>query len=759
MQKIKIYILIFLTTVLFTMDYELLTLDFTLFAQDTSIKEEEALYVAQRAFRDGFYDLSLSLAGRFLKEYPASNKISEAQLLIGQCYFYQNKLLESLAKLDSLLNDSNAKNIKDAVLYWVAEVYFKSNDFNMAAKYYQSVITEFPRSVYAAGSFYSLGWCMFEDNNFKEAQNYLRIAREKLSDESQKQDAYFKIIECLYSQKNYSALKQELASYFKAYPKDKARLSQLYFYLGEANYYLDNFQGAIEAYLTAISIPVDKKTEALSLLSLGWAYLKINKLKEAQDAFSRIKPQNLEKRNREVLELGQAIAAAQAGNLARAGDIYEKLLEELPDTAVLIQAYIGKADSLYNLGEYARAIDTYQKLLKEEPSISLSAEIKDKIHYNLAQAFLKIKQDDNAISELKAIVSYGQNVDFKISSLCQIADIYQAQNKYEEACAIYRLITADYPDSEYIDYAQYQLGLALTKSSQYEEAIKVFSGFKNNFPSSKFLDEATFGLALAYFEKQDYLLAKNTLEVFVRSFKNSALKPQALYFLGTSFYNLGNFKEARGVFETIVYSYNQDKELVQKAEYQIADCYLQTGDEKEAMLRFKALRDKYPDSVLTPEIMRWLGGYYYRQDDFVLARRYLTTLIHDFVKSNFASEAYYTLGLIGLQESKFAEAIENFKLAIATGKPGPQVDNARFKIAETLQMQGKEEEALKEFAKLENSLSANNSLKVKAILRIAGIYEKGLKFQEAERAYKRIIALGVEEARYAQERIDSLSRK
>ena len=74
------------------------------FAQE-SAKEEEALFVARKAFDDGFYDVSLGLLERLLINYPNSSKLSEANLLIGECLFHQNKYLEALAKFEELLNN------------------------------------------------------------------------------------------------------------------------------------------------------------------------------------------------------------------------------------------------------------------------------------------------------------------------------------------------------------------------------------------------------------------------------------------------------------------------------------------------------------------------------------------------------------------------------------------------------------------------------------------------------------------------------
>ena len=73
----------------------LTTLIFSLFltslglAQNTA-KEAELLFMARKAYEDGFYEVSLGMLERFQKEYPDQVKVSEADLLSGQCYFQQD---------------------------------------------------------------------------------------------------------------------------------------------------------------------------------------------------------------------------------------------------------------------------------------------------------------------------------------------------------------------------------------------------------------------------------------------------------------------------------------------------------------------------------------------------------------------------------------------------------------------------------------------------------------------------------------------
>ncbi len=802
---------------------ELIAPSYELFAQ--SDKEEEAIFVAKKAFEDGFYDVSIGLLERFLANYPNSPKAPEVNLLIGECYFHQNRFLDALKKFEELLNQPQARKIKDAALYWTAEVHFRGNAFSKAAEYYKMVVDEFPKSEYVPASYYSLGWCFFQEGKFGDALGYFKIVEDKFPREPQAQDASFKILECLYNLKDYVGLKEKIKSYLRAYPKDAVRISYLYFYLGEANYYSNNFNEAIEAYSEALSNTSDEKMQALSRLGIGWSDLKLKKYKEAQDIFDRIKPDNLQKASLDVLLLGEAILYFETSRFSEARDAYGKLLDITADPAVAIQAYLGKADALYNLGDYKEATNIYKEALgKIGPEDNIPQEIIDKLHYGLSWSYLKEGNFKEAISEFQKLIQHTEDKIFKISALCQIGDTYQDSGNYDKAAQAYDDILKNYPDSFYSDYVQYQLGLVLTKMRNFDGAIMAFGALKKNFPSSKLLDEATYALGLAYFQKEDYASSRDVFASFQTQFKESNLKPQAIYLEGTSLYNLGKFNEAIEVFKNILRAYAQDTELVQKAEYEIADCYYQMGNEEEAMNRFKALRSRYPDSKLTAEVIWWLGEYHYRHNDLDLARRYFSSLVQDFPKSNLVVSAYYAMASTYQEESKYQQAVDNFNkviemdnsdlagtaavamadiyvkqdkfdLALATYKeviqrnpnltyliypkmadiyrrtgnydlalglyqksleavPVKEMADIQLKIAEIKQAQAKPDEAIEEYLKVTYLYSENNQLSVKALLRVAAIYEDRENFKEALKIYKRVVSMNTQEAKYAQERID-----
>jgi len=635
---------------IFCFSFALFALHFTFlaFAQNQS-KEEETFFVAKKAFEDGFYEVSLGLFGRFLKDYPDSEGVSEAHLLIGESFFYQGRYSEALNKFQSLLNQPKASNFKDAVYYWIAEVNFKSNNFLKAAEYYRKVLDEFPNSSYIPSACYSLGWCLFQEQKFQEAYNYFKQVLDKYPKEPQAQDSIFKIIECLYNLKSYPLLKVSINERINKYSNDQSQTAFLYFYLAEAEYYSDNLNEAVAAYTKAIANTQDSRIQALSKLGLGWTYIRLKQYNQAQDTFFGLNSSNLEKKSQELLFLAKAFLALETNRVNEAINIYDNLLKETSDPVVLVQSYIGKAGALYNLADYENASLIYYQALSKLNIKVIPKDVLDSLYSGLCWTLLKKQDLNTALTEFKKI----------------------------------------------------------------------------DFPS----DDITYFLGLAFFNKQDYEGCKEVLLRFEEDFLNSNLRLRALYLLGMAEYNLKDLKMALEIFRIIVRNYRDNSEILQKSEYALADCLYLLGEEDEAILRFKSLRSKYPESRIAAEAMFRLGEYYLKQDDLNLAARYFSSLIQDFPGSDLLIYARQALANIDL------------------------------KVADNLEEQGKIQEALDEYIKITKSNNQDKAVAVKALLRIAQIYEEKGDLALAAENYKKIITLNVEESKFARERLRWIKTK
>jgi tetratricopeptide (TPR) repeat protein len=697
-------------------------------------KEEESLYVAKKAYEDGFYEVALNLFRRFLRNFPHSQKIPEANLYIAQCYFQQNKFITALAQLEKLSSDPRAKDLKDAVLYWIAEVHFRGNDFRKALSFYERIIEEFPQSDLLAHAYYSRGWCLFELEEYQRAIDAFNNIIDKFPKQPLAQDAQFKSLECLYNLKNYEKLKEEIAVFQKRYPHADAYTGSIHFLLAECNFYLDDYEQAIRQYKIALDSSPGQKIFSLSQLGLAWSYLNLKNYLDAQELLGVINPDNLSSEEKEALFLAKANLFTEIGNFKEAKQVWSELQDIATNPTTKIQAYLGEAETLYNLEQYPQSIDVYQEA--KDVSEDLPSQILDKLHYGLAWAFLKNGQFKEAIGEFQKAASFASDEIIRVAAMCQVGDTYQDAEDYEMAIQVYDQILGDYPDSFYVDYVQYQLGIACLRSSRYDEAILAFRTLLLNFPNSKLKTKAVYSLALGLFQKQDYQGCGEALQKYMPELKDEDLRVEAMYLLATSLYNSGKYSEAMGIFKQVIRG-TEDIKIIQKAEYEIADCLFQMGKEKEALQRFKSLRSKYPDSTLSPEVTWWLGGYYFRKGNLELSRRYFSTLIMDFPRSGLVADGYYALGLLDQEEDELDSAIENLNKAIKFGSRDLVVQ-ASIAIANILVQKDRLDEAETIY---KEAIKKSPSLAGTIYPKISLIYEKKSDFDNAIIFYHKALSL------------------
>ena len=710
------------------------------FAQETP-KEAELLFMAKKAYEDGFYDVALGMLERFKKEYPDSAKTSEARLLIGQSYFHQGSYPEALNTLEALLADPKVANLKDAIYFWMAELYFKGNNFEKAVTFYQKLINDFPQSSYVPAAYYSLGWSFSQMGKYAQALESLKSLLERFPSEPQSKDAAFKLIECLYNLKEYSELKNKIKSVLKLYANDTLRLPYLFFYLAESEYYLDNLNEAAKNYLKSVQAFKDEKARGLAELGLGWSYLKLKRYDEAEDIFADIKQNSLDKKSLDILLLGQAVLMSESSRVYEAKKLYQQLIDVSNDSLIRLQAYIGEADAFYNLAEYTQAVKLYEEGLKDIAKAGNQAsgadELLDKLRYNLGLAYIKQGEVKSGIAVFEDIAAKSVDPAAQVWAFSQIGDTYQAAGDYLKAQEAYTRILKQFPDSSSVDYALYQIGISELKRSDYASAIASFKLFLKNYPQSKFLEDVIYSLGSAYFYKQDYGASCETLTKFQNELKNSRLSAQAVFILGLSLLNSGKIDAALNIFKDIPKRYPQEVELLQKAEYEIADCYYKLGQEKEAVSRFKLLRVKYPDSKLTPEIMWWLGQYYYRLNDLNLARRYFSSLAKDFPNNSLAGDALYALGLVSKDENKLEEAVDDFRATVKLAR-GELKREAALAIAGIYFQQEKFEEAINEYKQALNTYPDSGIL---IFPRIAKCYYRAQDYEQAKLFFQKALEL------------------
>jgi outer membrane assembly lipoprotein YfiO len=183
----------------------------------------------------------------------------------------------------------------------------------------------------------------------------------------------------------------------------------------------------------------------------------------------------------------------------RATEEFEKLIETFPTSRLAAEAayYIGTAWEAKD--DLAKAADAYQKLIDKYP---YSDRIKDaikrefEIANELATGKVKVlgmpllSGQEKAVELYNHIIknapygSYGDQAQFKL------AELYKSQGEYELSRKAFQTVIDEYPNSELVPRAKYEIAnasMAASRDGQYdeknaEEAIEQFQSFKSTFP-------------------------------------------------------------------------------------------------------------------------------------------------------------------------------------------------------------------------------------------------------------------------------------
>lgn len=635
--------------------------------------EEDDFNFARKAFEDKFYEPAKAGLEAFFKKYPASQRAEEAHLMLGQCYYYLDKLLVAISELEKVLNSPRKENLTDVAYYYLGEIYFKGKDFSTARKYFQRVIKEFPSSLYANYSRHSMALTYYEMDEFKQALTLWDELNITELSENLDRDITFYRGQCYLKLGDYEEAREIFSDYIQRFSRS-GPTDEVYYYLGEANFSSGDYQEASENYAQIITRFPKSKFIELARFGLAWAYLKMERFEDAIEYFRKFIESGTKSEFMDSALLGLANSFAKLSKLESALEIYDRLIKEFSDSKYIGSVYSGKADVLYKLSRYEEAIELCQEAVKK-----ISGQYdKNELSYTLGWAYQKAGRIDDAIVVFEDLIRYSDDDTIKASSYARLGDIYLERREFEKAQGAYDSILKEYPRSPYADYAQFQLGIVFHRIEKYEGAIMAFRSLLANFPKTKFKDEAQYYIGLSYFKMGNFTGAQ---EEFYKlsSASNPAYKNQANLKIGICLINAKKYEEALAIFRRLKQSGYTDKTYLAELDYYTAWANYHLGRVKEAVVALDKFIADYPNSEIAPDVMFWLGEYYYSNKDWAKASAYFSQLLVKFPEDDLRDDARYWLGWVEYRNKKPIEAIRNFEEMVNIYSGSPLVPDALYR--------------------------------------------------------------------------------
>ncbi|MCK5014131.1 MAG: tetratricopeptide repeat protein [Candidatus Omnitrophica bacterium] len=538
----------------------------------------------------------------------------------------------------------------------------------------------------------------FEDGFYDVATRYINQLLEEYPQTKKHIQAKLLLGQCYFFKSQYLKAYDTFQGLLKYSEFKDATL----FWLGETYLKGSDYKQAEKQYRQLINLYPDSIYTPQASYSLGWSYFEQSKFKKAKKAFLGLirtfpSHQLTEDSSFKLAETEYSLHAYE-----NAIQYFKDYVLRFPKSRRHAQAYFYVAESYYYLENFLTAVTYYAKTaeIAYDDKLILMAKV------SLGWSYLKLEKFTLARQYFEESYQYAREKGILSDDVfLGQATFYAETGELKKAIDAYKDLIQKFPDSQRIVEAY--LGLANTyyQEKEYLKAIKTYRLIIVRSSSGSFdrriLEKTYFGLAWAYLKAGDIDSAVESFQTIKNKAESRTVKISALTQIGDAYQDAEQFEKAIEVYDDILKNY-PDSLYTDYVQYRQAIVLLKMGKIEAATLSFQSLQTHFPTSKYLNDINYYLSVAYFKKKDWTIAREYILDFIKGLPRSNeFLAEAYYILALSNFNLKEYKESLKTF-YGILKDYPNETalVKNAKIYIAKCDYKMGEIQEALKKFQAL-----------------------------------------------------------
>jgi TolA-binding protein len=305
-------------------------------------------------------------------------------------------------------------------------------------------------------------------------------------------------------------------------------------------------------------------------------------------------------------------------NVEEARKFYDEFQKEFPKDAIAQDngILLGK---LYWMKERPDdALVMCDRVLADYPNTSAAEEAvvtKSSILVNKGEA-------EKALEQIEAYKkAYAGKGKFVGQITHRQAQVYRQLNRLDECLKTFKEVREKFPEEDFIDDANLQVGATLVSLKRFDEAVTELTQFKERFATSSLLPSALLQLGEAYSGKVQLQLEKNDAAGAKESLKNAV-----------------------NAYKEVITRAPTDLQTAPMAQYRIGMAYFQAKEPDLMTQAFKELSEKFKDSPLRADAHFWIGYNYQVQGKNAEAAGEFAVVAKEYPASGVAPEASLRVG-------------------------------------------------------------------------------------------------------------------
>jgi len=588
-----------------------------------SMREQADFYIALSRFEQG-EESSVVALQRFIDNYPASPLAMEAQLKVGNYYFYRGQWESALVSYSLVRNHSLDLNSNEDLEYRRAYCNLRLGNYREAERQYHEL--DHTARYGGASEFYK-AYLEYAQGNYNEAQEKFSHIPE--GTELGYQSQYY-LAQIEFNKKHYNDVINQGKALLDQHQNDyfDAELNRLvgesYYHLGNDNEartylrrYLSNPEG--EPYRTAAytmgvldyrngnysavvddMLHVTDGSDALTqsaYLYMGQAKRQLGDLNGANMAFQQAAMMDCDRSVKETAYYNYAVGVSKGARTPfdKSIDLFEDFLNEYPNSRYKdnVEGYL--VDAYMSTTDYQRALTSINRIKKPGPKV-LTA--KQNVLYNLGVQALANNRNKEADSYFKQAIAVGNYDKTALNeSRLWLAEAEYREGNYKEAVKQQQEYVKGIGKSdENYGLAQYNLGFSLLNQNSYTEAK---AAFQNAIASKQLNNELTAsayqGLGQAQYYLRDFNGAQASYDQALRVDKNTS-GDYSMYQKGIMMGLNRQYADEIAQMDALVAAYPKS-DLAPQALLEKGNAQAMLGKNNDALSTYATLLKNYPKSV------------------------------------------------------------------------------------------------------------------------------------------------------------------
>lgn len=567
---------------------------------DTEYRDDVSFYITQIYYNKKRYKDVIAFASAIVGT-NATEENAELARLIGESHSKTGNHEMAVEFLEQYRD--TGKKLPDEGMYELGYSYYKMKRYRESISILNKIVDADPSL--AQNAYYHLAGAYLKTDDKQAAQNAFQSAAEMSFDKKITEHSSFSFSKLCYELDNpYFDAKIALQHFIASYPESEY-IDEAYTYLVNSFLYSKNYTRAIH--------------------SLEENGLGSHKLKMAYQEISYFR----------------AVQLFNDGDYTQALNYLNKSLKYPISNTFYAQALFWKAEAHYRMKSYRKASENYLAFQAVPGALAL-AEFKVS-DYNLAYSYYNMKSYEKAIDHFKRYTLAIRENDPKIhDSYLRIGDSYFASQSYKTATTYYEKAIAggasdsdyaafqkalclglqgkywpradalgafviDYPESNYLDDAMYELGDSYLGLKRYDKALEAFNAVIDQFPSSSYIQDAHLKIGLVYYNSDNDVKAIETFRAIVDKYPNTSIGKEAIANAKNIYVENGNVDAYINWIENLGFM-EVNRSSLDSTSYEAAELQYLKGDFDKAILSFNAYLNRYSNGYFV------VNAHYYKAD-------------------------------------------------------------------------------------------------------------------------------------------------